>query len=495
MPDQRHTPVIVGVAQATWRGGDAPDPIEMCAEVICAAAHDAGPDDALLRRAGTLGVVDIASRRWNDPGALVAARLGIEPRETLRTTLGGDGPQVLLSDVAARIAAGQLDAGIVCGAEALATLAAAMKAQREPDWPALDPDGAPSRVLGSERFPATDAEVAANLIAPIAMYPLFESALWAQRGGTLAEHRARLGALWARYAAVAERNPHAWWQGPAPTAERIATPAPDNRLVTQVYTKLLNSNIQTDQAAALIVCSAAVAGELGIERERWVFPHGAGHACDHWFVSEREDLSSSPALRLAARGALGAAGATIDDVAHVDIYSCFPSAVQIAGLELGIDPWTDAREPTVTGGLTFAGGPGNNYVTHAIAAMVGRLREDRGALGMTTAVGWYLTKHAVGVFGTGEPARPFAALNAQAQVDATPRREGAAGVAGAATGEACSIVCDRDGAPAVGTVTALLDDGRRAIAATDDAAVLALIADEPLAGRPLQLDGSGAFTL
>ncbi len=495
MPGPSQVPVIVGVAQATWRGGDAPDPIEMCAEVVGAAARDAGAGEALLRRAGSLGVVDIASRRWNDPGALVAARLGITPRETLRTTLGGDGPQVLLSDVATRVATGELEAGIVCGAEALATLAAAMREQREPDWPALDPDAAPTRLLGSERFPASDAEVAANLIAPIVMYPLFENALWGRRGGTLAAHRARLGELWARYAAVAERNPHAWWEGPAPSAERIATPAPDNRLVTQPYTKLLNSNIQTDQAAALIVCSESVARELGIDCERWVHPHAAGHAYDHWFVSEREDLTSSPAIRLAARGALGAAGVTIDDIAHLDIYSCFPSAVQIACRELGIDPWADAREPTVTGGLTFAGGPGNNYVTHAIAAMVERLREDPGTLGLTTAVGWYLTKHAIGVFGTDAPSRPFAAVDAQAQVDATPRRATAAGVAGTAIGEACSIVYDRDGAPAVGAVTALLEDGRRAIAATGDAAVLAAIAGEPLAGRALQLDGSGAFAL
>ena len=495
MPGQRAVPVIVGVAQATWRGGDAPNPIEMCAEVVGAAARDAGAGDALLRRAESLGVVDIASRRWNDPAALVAGRLGITPRETLRTTLGGDGPQALLSDVATRIAAGELDAGIVCGAEALATLAAAMKEQREPDWPELDPDAAPTRLLGSERFPATDAEVAANLIAPIVMYPLFESALWAQRGGSIAEHRARLGELWARYAAVAARNPHAWWEGPAPTAERIATPAPDNRLVTQPYTKLLNSNIQTDQAAALIVCSESLARELGIDRDRWVHPLAAGHAHDHWFVSERADLSASPAIRLAAQGALGAAGATIDDVAHLDIYSCFPSAVQVSCRELGIDPWTDARDPTVTGGLTFAGGPGNNYVTHSIAAMVERLREDRGALGLTTAVGWYLTKHAVGLFGTAAPAAPFAAVNVQAQVDATPRRAGAAGIAGAATGETCSILYGRDGSPTVGTITALLDDGRRAIASTGDAALLEAIAHEPLAGRPLQLDGSGAFTL
>ena len=75
-PDPRH-PVIVGVAQATWRGGDAPSPIEMCAEVVAAAARDAGAGGALLGPREALAVVDIASRRWNDPGALIAGRLGI----------------------------------------------------------------------------------------------------------------------------------------------------------------------------------------------------------------------------------------------------------------------------------------------------------------------------------------------------------------------------------------------------------------------------------
>ena len=100
--------------------------------------------------------------------------------------------------------------------------------------------------------------------------------------------------------------------------------------MTLPYTKLLNSNIQTDQSAALILCSDAAARDLGIDRDRWVHPHAAGHAYDHWFVSEREDLRSSPAIRFAARAALDAAGAGIDDVAHLDVYSCFPSAVQIA---------------------------------------------------------------------------------------------------------------------------------------------------------------------
>lgn len=491
--DPRH-PVIVGVAQRTWRGGDAPSPIEMCAETVSAAVADAGAGDALLRRAGAIGVVDIASRRWNDPAALVAARLGIDAPETLRTNLGGDGPQVLVSHLATRIEQGDLDVAIVCGAEALATLARAMRDQREPPWEPLDDDAAPDRLLGADRFPATEAETDANLIAPILMYPLFENALWAREGTSLDEHRARLGELWARFSAVAEHNPHAW--SPAPrSAEEIATPTADNRLVTLPYTKLLNSNIQTDQSAALILCSDAAARDLGIDRDRWVYPHAAGHAYDHWFVTEREDLRTSPAIRFAARAALETAGVGIDDVAHLDVYSCFPCAVQIACRELGIDPFADTRPLTVTGGLTFAGGPGNNYVTHSIAAMVERLREDPEALGLTTAVGWYLTKHAVGVYGAREPRGPFVAAHVQDEVDATPRRESGAGVAGTAEAESVSLVYSRDGEPTVGALTALLPDGRRAVAKTTDAEDLAVMGSIPITGRDVHLDGEGGARL
>ncbi len=491
--DPRH-PVIVGVAQRTWRGGDAPSPIEMCAETVTAAAADAGAGDALLRRAGAIGVVDIASRRWNDPAALVAARLGITPAETIRTNLGGDGPQVLVSHLATRIEQGDLDVAIVCGAEALATLGRAMRDHRDPPWEPVDDGAAPSRLLGADRPPATQAESGANLIAPIVMYPLFENALWAQEGTTLEEHRARLGELWAGFSAVAARNPHAW-SPEQRSAEEIATPSPANRLVTLPYTKLLNSNIQTDQSAALILCSDAAARELGISRDRWVFPQAAGHAYDHWFVSEREDLHSSPAIRFAARAALDAAGAGIDDVAHLDVYSCFPSAVQIACRELGVDPFADARPLTVTGGLTFAGGPGNNYVTHAIAALVERLREDPDALGLSTSVGWYLTKHAVGIYGAREPRGPFVAAHVQDEVDATPRRKSAAGVAGTAEAESVSVVFSREGEPTVGSLTALLADGRRAVAKTTDPEDLAAMATAPITGRDVHLDGEGGVRL
>ena len=134
----------------------------------------------------------------------------------------------------------------------------------------------------------------------------------------------------------------------------------------------------------------------GIPRERWVFPLAGADADDHWFLSHRLDFHSSPAIRLAGGSALSLAGAGIDDVAHLDLYSCFPSAVEIAAAELGLADDDPSRPLTVTGGLTFGGGPGNNYGTHAVASMIDALRADPGSLGLVTGVGWYLTKHSIG---------------------------------------------------------------------------------------------------
>ena len=63
----------------------------------------------------------------------------------------------------------------------------------------------------------------------------------------------------------------------------------------------------------------------------------------------------------------------------------------------------DPRPLTVTGGLPYFGGPGNNYVTHSIASMVETLRADPGSLGLVTANGWYVTKHSIGIYSTDPP--------------------------------------------------------------------------------------------
>ena len=378
-------PVIAGVAQHDRRPDDPlgqPDPCAMIASALRAAAKDSGAGEPLLGRVQSLRVPRVLCWSYGDPGAQVAERLGLGPAETVSAHIGGDTPQLLVNDAAEAIARGELDVAAIAGAEALHTVSLARREGVELDWPG-DDERQPTRTLGPDRPPTTPAEQSVGLFAPVSVYPLIENALRHRAGRTVEAHQRWLGELWSRFSGAAGENPHAWSRT-VHSGSEIADASAQNRAVSFPYTKLMNANPLVDQAAALIVCSLQAAQEAGVPAERCVFLHAGAEASDEWFLSQRGELDASPAIRAAGRALLEAGGRDIDEVAHLDLYSCFPSAVQVAARELGLGSEPD-RALTVTGGLAFAGGPGNNYVTHSIARMVEILRQQPGALGRALA--------------------------------------------------------------------------------------------------------------
>lgn len=476
MPLDPHAPVLVGSGQLSRRPGE-PElaPLELMVRSARLAAEAPGAVQ-LLGRTESVRVVDCLSWPVPDPGALLAVELGLRPAQTARTSTSGTGPLDLLADACAEIRAGRLDVALIAGAEAFLPFMRATREGRATDWAEQPGDAAPDLTLGDARAASHEIELDAGLLAPVHYYPWFENALRIAAGRTPAEHRGGLARLWRRFAEVAGSNPHAW-VGEAPTEEEIRARGEDNRMVADPYSKLMTANIQVDQGAAVLLCSARAAERAGIEPARQVYVHATAAAHDHWFAGSRQRLHRSPAIEACARASLGQAGIGIDDVALLDLYSCFPSAVQIAAAELGIDLDADGRPPTVTGGLTFAGGPGSNYVTHSLATMSERLREEPGAFGLLTGVGWYMTKHANAVLSTDPPARPYAHARPQAEVDALPSREivAADGIEGPV--EACTVVYERDGTPSRGIASFLREDGSRALAATTDPAALQSLLD------------------
>jgi acetyl-CoA C-acetyltransferase len=492
-----HAPVLVGAGQVTAHPGDGPEPtaLGLMAESARLAFADAGagPGEALLRRLDSIAVVESVTLPVPDPAALVASELGATPDETVLAVTGGNAPVAVLADLATRIQAGRLGVGLIAGAEAFNPLMAAMREGRALEGSRQGQDASPSRVIGVPRDASHPAEAAAGLIAPVAFYPFLESAIRGAAGRDQESHQRWLGELWERVGSAARDNPHAWTHD-VPPGDRIATPAPDNRAVTIPYTKLLNANIQVDQGAALLLCSAQEAHDAGVPPERWVYVAATAGAMDHWFVSERDALHRSPAIAACGRAVLSHAGITIDDIAHLDLYSCFPSAVQIAAAELGIDLGSDSRPPSVTGGLTFAGGPGSNYVTHSLARLVGRVREDPDTHALANGLGWYVTKHGVALLSGRPPAAPFAHEDVQAQVDALPRREVAADAAGTQVAiEAYTAMFKRDGTLSVAMAGGLLPDGRRTLAKADDPETLAEITARDALGRRIRLRDGGRF--
>jgi acetyl-CoA C-acetyltransferase len=267
-------------------------------------------------------------------------------------------------------------------------------------------------------------------------------------------------------------------------------------MVVFPYTKRMCANIDVDQGAALLLCSYEAARAAGISEQRIVFLHSGADAHDHFFVTERAALAEAPAIGVAVRAALAAAGAGVDDVARFDLYSCFPSAVEMAMRALGLQGASrgDDRPLTVTGGLGFAGGPVNNYPTHGIARMVEACRADPESLGVTTALGWYATKHSVGVWSSRPPETTFTRVDpgvTQAEADALPSRRAAGLFEGSMTIEATSVVMERDGTPTVAIVAGLLPDGTRGLANSRDAGVMTAMTREGWEGRVVTVSNDG----
>ncbi len=484
-----NTPILVGGGQVTQRHADpqtAREPVDMMADAAVLAAGDAGVAARVLQQVDTLAVVNILA--WNTvnaPGWL-AQRVGAQPKNLIYTQVGGNTPQWLVNESAEKIARGESECVLIAGVEAMASINRARKAGVKLEWVKGDAPGQPTAaVVGGNRQGANDEEMAYGMTFPIAVYPMFENALRAHYGRSIADHQRALGELYARFSAVAATNPYAWFPTRR-TAEEISTPSADNRMIGFPYTKVMNAIMDVDQAAAVLMMSVGKARALGIDESRWVYLWGCGDAIDQWFVSERVNYFTSPAIRMACSQSLKMAGVGVDDIDHFDLYSCFPSAVQLArdSLCIAVD---DPRDLTVTGGLAYAGGPGNNYVTHSIATMMQRVRERRGSKGLVTGLGWYVTKHSAGIYSAEPPPRAFQRVNPttyQAEIDAQPHPNIVPEPSGAATVETYTVLHDREGAPMRGVVIGRLADGSRFLSNTSgDRAELESMMQSECVGR------------
>lgn len=429
-----------------------------------AAAADAGCP-AALSTLDSLQVVYCQSWQYDDPAGRLADRLGARPATARYSGLGGSVPLTLVGQTAADLVDGTSGLSLVVGAEALATL----RAHPDPAW-SHPPDTPPPFPLTLDRDEATHGIYQAYLT-----FALLDTARRAHRGQSVTDYRRELGELLAPLSDVAADDPEHAWFPLSRSAEEIVRPEPANRMVATPYTKLMTAVMDVDMAAAVLVATEARADELGVPTDHRVYLWGSGVAEEPAAMAARPELWRSPALTDATRQALGGVG--IDDVAHLELYSCFPASLHFARDALGI---ADDRPLTVTGGLPYHGGPGSNYCTHSLAAMVETLRRDPGSLGLVTGVGMHMQRHAATLWSTTPPAElPGAAGDRGSTPVAVTVTTGAEGPAVVATfsttygrqgPEWTALICDRP-------------DGTRCYARLDEP----VPADEELLGRAVTL--------
>ncbi len=484
------TPVIVGAAQYTQARNALPalDPLGLMATASRLAIEDTGIGRQMMRGIDAICVVNLFTWIYGNAPQSLCEKLGIQATSLNYGPIGGNTPQMLVNHYCRAIARGECQAVLITGAEAVYGLNRALGGKVPFDWPEQESqpffkdhptavnfdvllragDGLESKTLEGYRYPLNDVEEAYDLYLPHFMYPFFETALRAAAQESIEEHRRRLGKLCYNLCTVAAGNPYAWSRSLLSGAD-ITRPAEQNRMIVYPYTKFMMANINVDLAAGVILTSEEMAATLGINRSRWVYPLGGADFRNVWHVSQRPCLVDSPALTQAARLALEQADLSMDDVGAFDIYSCFPSAVEIARQSLGLAA-NDRRAISLTGGLPYFGGPGNNYSLHAIAAMTDKIRSNPKLNAMITANGWYNSKQSVGIYGATPPgnrweSRDDSSVQREIERQELPLPVEKAG--GPLTIEAYMIRHDATGAPERGTVIGRLADGRRALADID----------------------------
>ncbi len=489
-----HLPIIVGAAQYVDRPGDdfGPDfdsPMDIAARACGMALEDAGVAPGAVDTIGVVRLFADAAPAWaspfggsNNPPESIAQRIKAAPERRIYTDAGGTAPLTLMMEACQAIGRGEQGVTLITGVEAIANQRRAQRAGLTADWREAHDAPLDNRVY-SKRM-ASPQEIRSGLTLPAHYYGLIENLQAHDMGHDLAAHRRHMARMMAPFSAIAARNPYA--QFPTQySVEEIATVDRANYPIATPFTKRVVAQDAVNQSAALVLTSVGRARELGVPPGQWIFLTAYAEGEDR-YMCEREDMARSEAMRRVITHTLDMAHARATDMAHIDIYSCFPCAVQAACdvMDLPID---GSVPLTVTGGLPYFGGPGNNYSMHAVVEMARRIRgSDQRAL--VTANGGILSKHAAVVFSHRPADDELVDWGNEEIFKVQPPDMPAIPMLDAAEGGTVltwTVIEKRD-KPSLGVVLAATDGGARFFASTSDPQVTAAMQASSPIGRHIE---------
>jgi acetyl-CoA C-acetyltransferase len=464
MTTELHIPVIVGVgefADHPEQTDDALEPLALWQKALEAASTDS--QVKLLEELDSIELVGSVTWRYRNPVALLCERMGIAPTRKVNASMGGETPTRLVHEAAISISRGEISCAGIVGGEAMNSVNRARKERAQLSWTPLVSKEDNVRVDG-HRIATSNISRRLGITGPTQMYPLYEVAMQAEQGISPEDGRADSARLWEQYSAVASRNPFAWLQQPL-SAAQIGEISPANRMVSWPYPKLMMANPSVNQSAAIIVTSLARARKLGIPSEKIIHIWGGAAAAEPDDYLMRDSYKHSTAQQATLQQAVELMGGDAERIDKLELYSCFPVVPKMALRTLGLDPQTTC--PTVAGGLTFFGGPLNNYMGHAICAMVATLRKNPGEVGLLYGQGGFFTKHHALIVSTAAPSTPLAAsYSVQAAADSArgPVPELLEQYQGSAHIETYTVLYNREGSPTQGILVLRTPQGARTMA-------------------------------
>lgn len=490
MPD--NTPVIVGVAQVTIHRGQqpGPEPLDLWEQAVRLAADDAGIPQSELAKADYVGTAYALAWTYDDQTARLAERLGANPRKKECPMPSGTTGLKLMKHACEAITGGA-DIAIIAGGESIATRKYYSKNNQMPDWSYPAPPNFAHFDLEEQQHPGEAASGLLGGVGAVYTFAMRDNARRAHLGIAPEEYRRRNAELLSGMTKVAAANPDAWFPEEK-SVDFLFNIRDDNRLIAYPYTKHNVSIIDVDMAAAQIVMSKAKADALGVPEHKRIYPWNSCYADDPVFTAVRPNLWKSPAMHAASKAVLDSAGITISDVDYIDLYSCFPAAVNFARDALGI-PDRPGDQITVTGGLPYAGGPAAAYVCTSITKMVEKMRNDAGSIGLVSGLGMMMSNHCYGLFSARPPEniKPIDEKAIQAELDAIEELPVRTDYEGLCTIATYTTIHDRNGDATSAAAIVDLFDGSRAYARILDPELIQEALETELIGRRMTMVEAG----
>jgi len=309
-------PCIAGVAESAL--GKVPDETEL--SMLAAAGREA------LAEAG-LGFGDVdglfVRTRGIEPSVEVAEYLGIQPRYTDSTDVGGCSFEAYVNHAMAAVGAGLCEVALIAYASRQRSLRARKRAGSE------------------DQTLAGQFETPYRPLLPIGNYAMI-AARHMHQYGTRPEQLAEVAVAARQWAAL---NPKAWARQPLSVDEVMAS----GYIAEPLHR--LDCCLVTDGGGAVVVTTPERAREAAKRPIRVI---GRGESATAWHISQIDDLTVTPGVA-SSRAAYAMAGVGPGDIDLAELYDNFTIATIMELEDLGFCAKGEGGD-FVTGGRIAPGG-------------------------------------------------------------------------------------------------------------------------------------------
>ncbi|MDA9143552.1 acetyl-CoA acetyltransferase [Gammaproteobacteria bacterium] len=386
-----NTPVVIGISSIQQKGSY--DDLDEALILMEKATQKAISDSTNPNIVNYIDQIQIPKGFWKyrDPGKWIAKRNGMKSAKTTVTKIGVL-QQNLINTACKDIVDGKINASLIIGGEARYKKIQALKENKVFVETELNTN--PDYYVKADHDLQTQDERDELGLMAVGYYAILETAYRAQKKLSIQEHKEKISKLYEVFSKIAKENPDGWLDKSL-TANEIIEASKSNPLQALPYNKFHCTSWNVNQASAIIICSENLANNLRIPSSKRVYPVASSESNHMIAPIQRPHLSKSYGLDLAVKFIKDVCRNNNIEPNLYELYSCFPIAVQMFSDSLGLN---ENQSKTVTGGMSFAGGPLNNYMIHSTVKMLSKIRSDHSNIGLVTGVSGMMTKQALALW-------------------------------------------------------------------------------------------------